>query len=317
MLIKKCFLCACLAATAGAQLPLKDPTLDQVVMVVDGKNITRADIERIVATAPPAFQQMFQRDPVSAVMQYHIMLHLGQEGEKRQLDKKSPWKEQLEAARLDMLARALVNDEQNAYPVSNEMIEAYYQEHRSDYEQATMQAIFISFKPANAPATGGDVQTLAQEALGAARSTRTEAEARALAGTIVKRARGGENFVLLVEEFSEDLPSKRDRGNFGVLKAGTSHPEDFRKAVMAVGAGEISDPIRQATGFYVIRVAERSLQPVGEVRANIVKTIRDDHMNQWFSELNRRFQPQVTDPSALMTPPPQQTPGGVQVPGGR
>ncbi len=314
MTFTKCFAFVCCAALASAQIPLKDPTLDKVIVVVDGHDVTESDIKKMLETGDPRLQQMFQQDPVSAIMQYYIMRALGEEGEKRQLFNRTPYKEQIENRRLDILAGAVINDERDGYPVPTEAIQDYYDQHRADYEQATMKAIFITFKP-EGQATTNNLQAAAQEALGQARSNRSEAEARKLAEDIVKRARAGEDFVTLVETYSEDLPSKRDKGNFGVLKTGTSHPADFRKAVMALQAGEVSDPIRQATGFYIIRVEDRGLQPINAVRADIIQTIRQEHLVSWFDQINKRFQPVVKDPAALLSPQTMQQQGpGVKLP---
>lgn len=316
MPFKKCLAFVCCAALAAAQAPLKDPTLDEVVAVVDGHNVTRADIQNMLDSGDPRLQQMYQSDPASAIMQYYIMRTLGAEGEQRQLYNRSPYKEQLEATRLDILARARLNDERDGYRVSNEAIREYYDQHRGDYEQAAMQAIFITFKPETQASTE-DLAAAAQAALGAARSSRTEAEARMMAESIVKRARAGEDFVKLVEEFSEDQPSKRENGDFGMLRAGSSHPPDFRKTVMALKAGEVSDPIRQATGFYIIRVKERSLEPLASVSPDIVQTIRQEHLIEWMNDLNKRFRPVIKDPAALISPQQaQQQPNpGLKIPG--
>ena len=89
MTFTKCFALACCAAFASAQAPLKDPTLDNVIATVDGHNVTRADIDKMLDSGIPALEQMFQTDPVSAIMQYYIMQSLGAEGEKRKLYERS------------------------------------------------------------------------------------------------------------------------------------------------------------------------------------------------------------------------------------
>jgi parvulin-like peptidyl-prolyl isomerase len=304
---RKCFIPLGLAALAWAQAPLRDPTLDRVVAVVDGKNLTYGELQRIIESSPPALKQMFQTNPQSAIMQYHIMTFLGKEGERRKLDQRSPLKDELETMRYNILAGAVVNDERDSYPVSNEAIQEYYDQHSADFEQAVMKGIYISFKP-QAAASTQDLAEAAQQALGQARSERSEAEARKLAESVVARARGGEDFVRLVEEFSEDRPSKLNRGDMGVLKSTSSYPPEFRAAVTKTKVGEVTDPIRVATGFYIIRVEERNLAPLTEVRGDIVQEIRQRHLDQWFNELNRRFYPDIKDPSILQPAPQPQKP---------
>lgn len=310
---RKCFSLLSLAALAWAQAPVRDPTLDRVVAVVDGKNLTYGELQKIIETSPPALKQLFQTNPHSAIMQYHIMTFLGKEGERRKLDQRSPLKEELEAMRFNILAGAVVNDERDGYPVTNEAIQEYYEQHASDFEQAVMKGIYISFKPEGAP-SAQNLAEAAQQALGQARSNRSEAEARKLAESIVARARAGEDFLRLVEEFSEDRPSKLNRGDMGVLKPGSSYPPEFRAAVMKTKAGEVTDPIRVATGFYIIRVEQRSLAPLTDVRGEIVQEIRQRHLDQWLNQLNRRFYPEIKDLSILQPAAQPQKPA-ISLPG--
>jgi parvulin-like peptidyl-prolyl isomerase len=187
------------------------------------------------------------------------------------------------------------------------MLETYYHEHAADYQQATIKAIFISFKPqvSTASTSAQALEAAAKGALAAATSARSEDEARTLAEDIVKRLRAGEDFVMLVEEFSDDLPSKRDRGNMGVVNAGSKYPADFRMKVLSMEPGEVGDPIRQPTGFYIVRVEDKTMQSLSSLRADIIQTIRQEHLNQWFIELNTRFRPEITDPNIMLGTQPQ------------
>jgi peptidyl-prolyl cis-trans isomerase C len=72
--------------------------------------------------------------------------------------------------------------------------------------------------------------------------------------------------------------------------------------------GEISEPIRQPTAYYIVRLEEKGSQPVDEVREKIIQTIRNDHMNQWMKDMNASYQAVIKDPeffkaSAPAVPP--------------
>jgi parvulin-like peptidyl-prolyl isomerase len=308
MKLRKCFISLAFAASLMAQAPVAP---SQVVATVDGKDVTRADIEKIKNTAPGQLVQMFQTDPRAALSTWFVMQHLGQEGLKRKLEQQSPLKEQIEAIVFDVVARAVVNDEQNRYAVTNERIQAFYEANQPRYEQTKIKGIFVSFKPQIA--TTGDIQTLAQQALANANNQRSETEARTLAAAIVKQLREGADFAKLVEQNSDDSVSKAQGGDLPVIKIGSLHPQDFRKAVAVLKPGEVSDPIRQASGFYIVRVEERSLQPLAEVRGDIIDEIRKEHLNEWLQEINRRFSVTVKDPSFFMQP--GQPPVGFRPPG--
>lgn len=310
--MKVCLLLAALAATLCAQVPgvdpAKEPSPDTVVAKVDGRDVTLAELRGIIASAPPQFAQQFQQDPQAALMNYFTLKFLAVEGEKRKLGEQSPIKEQLELLRADMLAGAMVNQERDGYPVSVEQIDAYYQRNRSSYEQARIRVIFIGYKPSQAPAAAGTsakaLEEAAKQALQAAHppNERSEAEARALAADIADKIRNGAGFDKMVEQYSDDASSKASHGDFGVVKHDSAYPEDLRKAVFALKQGQISDPVRQPTGFYIIRVEEITLTPIDEVRPAIVQSIRQDHLNEYLTGLNTRFRPVIQDPTIFLRP---------------
>ena len=87
---------------------------------------------------------------------------------------------------------------------------------------------------------------------------------------IVTQLRGGADFAKLAEQYSEDAASKAAGGDFGVIKASSDYPAELKSAVFALKPGEISEPIRQPTAFYIVRLEEKGPQPVDEIREPIV-----------------------------------------------
>lgn len=300
MTLKKCCALTCLGAMlAAAQAPLRQDD-SPVIMTVDGRDVTAAEVQKILSLQQPDFMKQYQVDPQAALMNWYMMHHLGKEAEMRKLDQTSPIKETLEAFRMNLLAGALINNELNAYPVSDEMAQAYYAAHRSEYEQAAVKAIFIAFKPSSTTASGTNVEALqraAQEALAGANAQRSEEQARLLAEEVVRQLRAGADFAKLVDAYSEDPVSKAKGGDFGTVTGSSPYPEDFRKAVLALDKGGISDPIRQPTGFYIVRVEDKGVPPLEQVRLEVNAAIRQQHVNQMLQELGARFMPVIKDPS--------------------
>lgn len=81
--------------------------------------------------------------------------------------------------------------------------------------------------------------------------TRTQAEARALAMDLHRKALAGEDLEALARAHS-DGPSAPRGGVLGVYAVGTMIPE-FEKAVASVDVGEIAPIVRSPFGFHVIR----------------------------------------------------------------
>jgi parvulin-like peptidyl-prolyl isomerase len=278
---------------------------------VAGKDVTAADIQKMLASFDPQMMQTFQHSPQDIVSRYFLIVHLAEEAEKARLLEKSPYKEQFEALRLQLLSNARVNEENNSFPVTPEAIDAYYKQHSAQYEQAKIKVIYLSYAGQAAP-TGtsvADLQEAAKQALAAAHAKRSEGDARALAEDIVKKLRGGADFAKLVDQYSEDPASKAAGGDFPVIKAVSEFPPELKSAVFALKPGEISEPFRQPTAFYIIRLEEKGTQPVDEVREPIVHALRNEHFNQWMKDLTAGYQVTLTDPDFFKTVAPPALPG--------
>jgi peptidyl-prolyl cis-trans isomerase C len=301
MHLKRILLSLSFSISLGAQAPAVDP--QKVVAVVAGKDITVADVQLMLSKFSAQDVQTFQQNQQMVLGQYFLFIHLAEEAEKSKLLEKSPYKEQYEGLRLQLLRNARLNEENNSYPVTPEMIESYYKLHGAQYEQAKIKVISIAYSGQAIPSGTGPaaLEAAARNALAAAQTKRSEAEARTLAESIVKQLRAGADFAKLAEQYSEDPVSKAAGGDFGVIKAVSEYPAELKSAVFALKPGEIAEPLRQPTAFYVIRLEEKGTQPVDEVREPIVQTIRNEHMNQWMKDMNASYQATIKDPDFFKT----------------
>ena len=64
------------------------------------------------------------------------------------------------------------------------------------------------------------------------------------------------------------------------------------------------------SAIYVIRVEDKSTQPLNEVLDPITQELRQAHVTEWFQNLTKRFEPTVesveffTQPSSALPPQP-------------
>lgn len=287
---------------AGVQSPAgAPPPPDKVVATVDGHDVTYGEMRALLAMAPPNTT----RDPQLALQNIFIMRYLASEGDKLKLAEQSPLKEEIEFQRMNIVAGAMLNRQRETSTIAPGAVEAYYKANSEKYQQAKIKIIYIAFKPqvTSTASKPEDLARAAQEALAQAHSGtgRSEAEAKALAQEIVKKARSGANFEALVEQYSEDPSSKAAHGDYGLVKHdSTAYPEDLKKAVFALESGKISDPVRLITGFYIVWVEEKSTQPFAEVGPEVLQALRQQNLDQWFKDLNKRFTPVIKDPAAFV-----------------
>jgi peptidyl-prolyl cis-trans isomerase SurA len=82
------------------------------------------------------------------------------------------------------------------------------------------------------------------------------ANLRAKAQRVQQRARGGEDFAMLVREFS-DVPGAAATGGQVGLRMADRYPPLFVQAVRALPEGAVSEVIRSGAGFHVLKVIEK------------------------------------------------------------
>ena len=292
------FACGLLFAQAPPT-PQNDVPDDAVVAKVDGMPVTAGEIRKSMLIMPKEFVQLFNQNPKYAVQQLFMLRYLSQEAERTKLGEESPMKEQLAFLRANAMASAMVSHEHNFYPVTDKMIKEFYERNQMRYQQAKIKVIYIAFKP-TAPVVGAVPQNQTIEDVarslseGAVSKTqRTEADALKLSEDLVKQIRGGADFAKLVAQYSEDPASKAAGGDFGVVNTNSSYSADVKKAVLALKEGEVTDPLRQASAFYIIRVEQKTTQPVDELRGAIGDEIRQAHLNEWLSSVGKKFEPEV------------------------
>src|SRR5262249_46144202 len=115
----------------------------------------------------------------------------------------------------------------------------------------------------------------------------TEAQAKAKADKILAQIRAGGDFVKLVRENSEDETSRAKNGDFATLRPTDNIPDAIRTAVFALKPGEVTEPVRQPSGFYLLHADEVNYRPFSQARDEIFNELKQQRYAQWLEKTNR------------------------------
>lgn len=266
---------------------------DTVVAEVDGKKYTAAEVTKLIQIFPPQMAAAVRSDLKRALNFVLVMNYMASEAEKAKLDQASPLKETLEYQRLNALMQAEINQVRNyQFNPSPGEEEQYYKEHPDKYEEAKLKVIYVTFSanpPAN-PAAG-------------AKKPLTEAEAKAKTEELRKKLVAGADFAELAKENSDDKESAGKGGDFPPLKRSSAYADAIKQAVFSLKPGEISEPLRQPNGFYLIRLEEKRTPPFAEIRTQLYEELKTKEFNDWMQALQKRYEVKVENPAYFASKP--------------
>ncbi len=278
------------AAPGAPDLP--DDTV--IAVFEDGARLTVAEFRSLYAILPPQYQQMAQQSREQFLRYYAMMRRLSQEAEKEKLDQQSPYKEAIAFNRAIVLMQAKVGTALSSATVPSEEIAKYYDAHLENYKEVKIKAIYIAFSSAAASQNSSSAK---------AKRVVTEDEARAKAGKLLAEIRGGADFVKLVRENSDDETSKARDGDLSTFRPSDNIPDAFRAVVFALKQGEVSEPVRQPNGFYLLRAEQVVVSPLAQVRDAIFQQLRQDRGMLWMRQMNTATKVEFPNPAFLGKPP--------------
>jgi peptidyl-prolyl cis-trans isomerase C len=269
-----------------AQAPAPPPPVspDTVVAEVNGKKYTAADIDRMIAILPAQYQQA-AHSQTQILSQVFLMQRLAEDAAKAGLDQKSPFKEQLEINRIQVLSTAELSDVQNTMKITQEDQQKYYQDNLDKFKEVKIRVIYIAYNP-----TPGKAATDGKKIV-------TEAEAKGKIEDLAKQIQGGADFGKLARDLSDDKTSAAKDGEFGVIKQDSGYPEAIKTAVFALKHGELSAPIKQPNGFYLIRAEEINQKSFDESIQQILQAEKQAKFQEWLKGMQAQYSVKIENPA--------------------
>jgi peptidyl-prolyl cis-trans isomerase C len=271
----------------GATPPPPVPP-DTVVAEVNGKKYTAAEVDKMISILPAQYQ-VAAHSQTQILGQVFLMQKLADDAAKAGLDQRSPFKEQLEINRIQVLSTAELSEVQNTMDIPQAEQEKYYKDHHEKFTEVKIRVIYIAYNP-----TPGKAATDGKKIV-------TEAEAKAKIEDLAKQIRGGADFGKLARDLSDDKTSAAKDGDFGVMKPDSGYPEAIKTAVFALKQGEVSEPIKQPNGFYLIRAEQINQKSFNESVMQIIQTEKQTKFQEWLKGMQAQYSVKIEDP-AYFTP---------------
>ncbi|HRU40004.1 MAG TPA: peptidylprolyl isomerase [Candidatus Goldiibacteriota bacterium] len=111
-------------------------------------------------------------------------------------------------------------------------------------------------------------------------------KSRDMAKSLHKRLLNGEDFDELAKKYSEDETTKANAGNLGYFTKGVM-VQEFEDAAFALGKDGISEPVKTAYGWHIIKVLDKRQISFDDSKDRIMKMIREKKAKEVFdSEIN-------------------------------
>ncbi len=108
----------------------------------------------------------------------------------------------------------------------------------------------------------------------------------------------------LVHENSDDATSRDKDGDFATLRPTDQIANEIKAAVFVLKPGEVTEPIEQANGYYLLRAEAIIYQPLSEVRTELIESLRQERFRRWMEQTRDSVKVQFPNGTFLGTAPP-------------
>lgn len=250
------------STSAPAAAPEANVPPDTVVITIGDQKITRAQFDALLKAVaqngrPPAATAAQRRQVAE---QYAELETMAQEARKRKLEDDPEVKQMMAVQTDSFLANALAKQITENTHFTDLDLRAYYDAHKDEFEEAKGSHILIRFKGSSVPLKPNEKDLTPEEALAKAQEIR-------------KKILAGADFAMEAKEESDDAGSASKGGDLGTFRHGQM-VGPFDQAAFAIPVGEVSEPVKSAFGYHIIKITSRSTKPFEEAKPLIEKDLK-------------------------------------------
>jgi bifunctional DNA-binding transcriptional regulator/antitoxin component of YhaV-PrlF toxin-antitoxin module len=264
--------------------------------------ITKAEFEKLAgALAPSPNPQIKTINPQVKRQLANVLprdLAMAEAARKKGLENTPQFAEMLKFYKMSILAQLMQRQIQaDAAKVSDGDVEKYYQEHRNDFEQYTVDRLFVPRNRQEQPDVkdeekdeklSADEQKAKQEAE-KAKMEEGEKAMDKLAEELRTRAAAGEDFAKLQKEAFDAAGMKIASPTVTLPKLRRTGLPAAHAAVFDLKVGEVSEVINDAGGHYVYKLEAKDQMPLDEVKEELHSKLQNDHTREMMEKINGSY----------------------------
>ncbi|HEX4165039.1 MAG TPA: peptidylprolyl isomerase [Bryobacteraceae bacterium] len=257
-----------------------------MVATINGKQITAKEAESYLSAIPPDQLKRYESNLSAVVQQIYMSQQLAQQAEKMNLDQQSPWKEQLQLTRENILTQAYLNKlTSSSTATATGDPQQYYNAHPLEFDRVKLSGIFVAFNPPGTPASGSA-------------SSRTEPEAHAKADDIEKKLKAGGDFATLARTESDNQQAASRGGDLGTYSVGDPQlPASIKTAIQSLQAGQSSEPIRIPNALLIVKLDSRTKLTFDQAKPEIQQKLKNEQSQAAVKQEVDKYKIQVQDPA--------------------
>lgn len=291
--------------------------------------ITKAEFEKLAAAlAPNPNPEIKTVNPqVKRALQSRLPhdLAMAEAAKKKGLENSQQYAQMMKFAKMSILAQLLQRQIQaEAASVSDADVQKYYNEHADNFEQFTVDRLFVPRNRQAQPDVNDEdkgeklteEQQKARQEAEKAKAAEGEQAMSKLADDLRARAAAGEDFTALQKEAFSAAGMKIDSPTVTLPKLRRTGLPAAHAAIFDLKAGEVSQVINDAGGHYIYKIESKDQLPLAQVKEEIHSKLQNDRTREMLEKINASYKVE-TNEAYFGAAGPGMMPGGPRPMGNR
>lgn len=251
--------------------------------------ITRAQFENLADAILTNMKPDMKRQIAEV---YPNLLAMAREAEARGLENSPRFRERIGFARVQILSQELIRQiDEQAANIPEKEIEEYYHRHFANFENATLERIFVPLRKRLNPLPK---EQFTPEALQAQEKEGEEAMSR-VAGQLRTKAIAGEAFMQLQKEAYAAAEATEVPPNPSLGRVPSSSLPSSHASVFQLRPGEVSQVFSDLTGHYIYKLDTKGIESPEEARDEIHNILQNQHREEVIQAVKQPISTQINE----------------------